>query len=535
VSSLPLRWRVSAGLATLVAVGIVLAILASACPGDPAHSPRLGRLTSAPPGITPAGGAASRGALTIGAPVGRTIRAGFLGLSIEFQAVRAYTGVDPARINPVLVQLIRNITPDQAPVIRIGGDSTDASWVPSPAAHPGPAVTYPLTRGWFATTGALARELGAKMIMGLNLAANEPGLASVEARRDVQTFGSSLEAFEIGNEPNVYGKIATYHTPAGVPVRARPRDYDYPEFRSEFKAIASGLPALPLAGPALATGPTAGPGSWINTMVNFLHSEPRLSIMTVHRYPLRNCFVARSSRQYPSVPHLLSSYSTVDLAGSVLPWLRIAHSQHRELRVDELNSVACRGKHGVSDTFASGLWVLDALFELARLGVDGVNMHTLPDSAYELFKFSHTGGQWQASVPPVYYGLEMFAQAAPPGSQLLRTSGGHLSAGLSVWATRAPGGQVRAVLINESPSHGQRVSLSPPAGAGASATVLRMRAPSVRAQGHVSIGGASFGPETSTGLLPPTKAQPVAAKRGLYTIPMPPGSAALVTFSSSSG
>jgi Glycosyl hydrolase family 79 C-terminal beta domain len=128
----------------------------------------------------------------------------------------------------------------------------------------------------------------------------------------------------------------------------------------------------------------------------------------------------------------------------------------------------------------------------------------------------------------------MFARAAPPGSQLLRTSGGHLRSGLSVWATRAPGGQVRAVLVNESPSNGQRVSLSPPAGAGTSATVLRMRAPSVSAQGHVSIGGASFGPETSTGVLPPAQAQPATAKRGLYTIPMPPGSAALVTFSTSS-
>ena len=64
-------------------------------------------------------------------PVGRQTTSGFLGLSIEFQAVRSYTA-PTRRINPVFVQLIRNLTPDQAPVLRIGGDSTDASWVPAP-------------------------------------------------------------------------------------------------------------------------------------------------------------------------------------------------------------------------------------------------------------------------------------------------------------------------------------------------------------------------------------------------------------------
>ena len=99
--------------------------------------------------------------------------------------------------------------------------------------------------------------------------------------------------------------------------------------------------------------------------------------------------------------------------------MAIAHAQHRQLRVDELNSVACRGRSGVSDTFASALWATDALFSLARAGVDGVNVHTLPDAAYELFAFSRHDGRWQAQVRPIYYGLQLFAQAAPPGARLL--------------------------------------------------------------------------------------------------------------------
>ena len=67
---------------------------------------------------------------------GQPIKPGFLGFSFEFQAVRTYTGSDPRRINPVLVQLIRNLTPGQAPVLRIGGDSTDLSYAPAPGLRP---------------------------------------------------------------------------------------------------------------------------------------------------------------------------------------------------------------------------------------------------------------------------------------------------------------------------------------------------------------------------------------------------------------
>ena len=136
--------------------------------------------------------------------------------------------------------------------------------------------------------------------------------------------------------------------------------------------------------------------------------------LTIHRYPLRNCFVAPDSPQYPTVPNLLSSYSTAAMAAGIARYVQLAHDAGRKLRIDELNSVACHGKRGVSDTFASSLWVLDALFALARDGVDGVNLHTLPHSAYQLFAFSHAGGRWSAAVAPVYYGLYLFSQAAPP-------------------------------------------------------------------------------------------------------------------------
>ena len=446
--------------------------------------------------------------------------------------MRAYTGSDPRAVNPVVAQLIRNLSPGQPPVLRIGGDSTDVSYAPGAGVTPPPYVAYRLTPSWMATTAALARQVGARMILGLNLAANDPALAAAEARDYVRAFGrAAIEALEIGNEPNIYNRLTVYHTLLGAPLHARPRSFGYPAFRRQFRAVARVAPHLPLAGPALAVGPTPMRGSWVQAMPDFLRGDPRVQIMSVHRYPLRNCYVPPTSPQYPTVSNLLSRYATAGLAASLRRWLQIAHRQHRALRVDELNSVACRGKPGVSDTFASSLWATDALFSLLHAGVDGVNIHTLPGSSYAAFQFRHAGGRWSGFVRPVYYGLQLFAQAAPPGSRLLALPG--LAGGssvLSAWATRATDRVDRVVLIDKDPSRAETVTLRAPAGTPGGATLERMQAPSVQSRSGVTLGGRSYGLASTTGQLAPAITQALAPDgRGAYTVTVPAGSAALVT------
>ncbi len=56
-----------------------------------------------------------------------------------------YTGRNPRAVNPVLVQLLRQLCPGQTPVLRIGGDSTDATWWPMRGVIPPGGVTYSLT------------------------------------------------------------------------------------------------------------------------------------------------------------------------------------------------------------------------------------------------------------------------------------------------------------------------------------------------------------------------------------------------------
>ena len=76
------------------------------------------------------------------------------------------------------------------------------------------------------------------------------------------------------------------------------------------------------------------------------------------------------------------------------------------MRIDELNSVSCGAVPEVSNTFASALWALNTLFEMARVGIRGVNIHTFPGAGYELFRLHRTTAGWAAQVAPEEHELE---------------------------------------------------------------------------------------------------------------------------------
>jgi hypothetical protein len=204
-----------------------------------------------------------------------------------------------------------------------------------------------------------------------------------------------------------------------------------------------------------------------------------------------------------------------------------AHSRHLPVRVDEMNTDSCGSAPGVSNAFVSALWALDARFEMVRVGVGGVNIHTYPGATYQPFTITRAGRKWRASVTPEYYGLEMFAQAAPPGSRLLATSTANAQR-VTVWATRGRKGRTRVVLINEG-SDSRTIALG---SAGARpATLERLRAPGLTSTAGVTLGGQSFGTKTATGRLAGRSSiADLTARQGRYVFTLPADSAALVTF-----
>ena len=163
--------------------------------------------------------------------------------------------------------------------------------------------------------------------------------------------------------------------------------------------------------------------------------------------------------------NLLSEFASGGLAESLAPFVAIAHAHHLKLRNDEMNSVSCGTANGVANVFGSALWSLDALFQMARVGVDGVNIHTAPTYPDRLFIAKKVHHVWQAAVEPEYYGLMMFAQAAPAGSRLVQVSGA--SGDLRAWATRATRRRDSRVLINDDTTRAQTLAVHVPGARGA--------------------------------------------------------------------
>jgi hypothetical protein len=263
---------------------------------------------------------------------------------------------------------------------------------------------------------------------------------------------------------------------------------------------------------------------WLAQLGAFLRSEPRVRLATVHAYPLKHC-----TKSTPvTIGQLLSDTSSHGLAQLVAPHVAAAAAAHVPLRVDEMNGVTCGGMRGVSNTFASALWVLDTLFELAKTGVNGVNIQSVPKTNNEVLGPSLVHGTWHVRVHPEYYGLLMFAQAAPPGSRLLRLSGA-FPAGVKVWATRAPDGHIRVVVINKRLGASEVVRLRIASAQGV-ATAALLRARSIGATAGVTLAGQTFGATTTTGVLGgAARDTSVTPSGGGYTVALPPASAALLT------
>jgi hypothetical protein len=453
----------------------------------------------------------------------RPLPRGFLGLSIEYWALENYAGQDPHAINPALTRLIRQLLPAGG-FLRIGGVTTDKTWWPVPGIAQPKGVNYSLNRRRLLVAGALARATNARLIMGVQFEADSPTMAGAEARAMLADIGRGrLEAFELGNEPELFGNPHFgWYTVHGRPVPGRPRSYNLRAFTRDFARIAGALPGqVPLAGPSSTVG------QWISPLRTFLAGNRRLGLVTLHRYPFQGCFLSPASPAYPTLGRLLAPAASSGQISALAPFVASASAYHLPVSIDEMNAVSCGNPRGVPNSFALALWVVDSLFADLAAGVDNVDVHTWPGAIYQLFTVNHGGAGWRTAVYPEYYGLLLFARAAPPGSTLVRASTDNSL--IRAWATRSPGGTVRVALINDDRTHAQSISLKV-AGGNGPATEELLRASSASSTHGVTLAGQSFGAATSTGILAghPSTTQ-VSPADGAYSLRLPAASAALLT------
>jgi hypothetical protein len=493
--------RRTRALGTLVVVlaGALLAILGVSAPAG---------------GATPAPVSVSVGTAYVGPPVA----AGFVGVATEYWDVEKEIGTDPSQPNVPFEQVLRNLAPYGSFNLRIGGDSTDWTWWPINGMPPPPWVKVTLSPTWTAVIKRLVDDVHAHLTLGINMEADSPTIANAEVTQLESHLGNAEPiTFEIGNEPELYSKFTYYNDARGKGVLGRPKGYSYADITAQWDKIAGALGHVRLAGPGysgLSALPYAG---------QFLGATHKLSVLTVHTYPLKSKRCNGGTNLQES--DLFDAHSLQDLASQLSSWTSLAHHYGVGVRVDEMNSVTCGGTPQFSGTFGPALWALNILPLYAETGATGVNFQTKPDTAQNLIQTVRMHSGWQAQVQPEYYGMMAFAQLTPPGSRLLRVSA--MPAGLYAWAVRTPQGKTHVVVTNVNAS---ATAVAIKGGAGpATLEALTAGSGGLNASGDVTLGGQTVSPSTGqlTGRLLTTTVRP---SQGAYQITIPAASAEIVTF-----
>jgi hypothetical protein len=427
----------------------------------------------------------------------------FIGLSYESAILADEDYVSPD--NTSLIGLIRRL--GRAGVLRIGGNtSEDTVWNPGDQdMQPGRIVISPAHIDRLA---ALVHALGWKLIYGLNLARGTPQAAAAEAAYVARALGPDLLAFQIGNEPDGFGRWRA----------VRAKSYDaaayLAEWRAFHQAIRAQVPDARFAGPdvAMETG-------WVGALA--ADRPVGLMLLTRHYYA-----------DGPAGAPQLSVLKLLQSGQQIVPVLdALARAQSAyglPFRIVEANSIYNEGQPGVSDTLGAALWGLELMFQLAAAGAAGINFHAGPHNLRPEVDKAYTpiaragGGRFRPA--PLYYAMLLFAQLAPGGTIVaLQMAGAREVVALVV---RASDGSLRIGLINKNLARGVRVSVD----AGRefpTASILRLAGRGPDATSDVTLGGAQV--DTSGEWNPQAERVPVA-DRGI-ALDLPAASAAVLILS----
>lgn len=457
------------------------------------------------------GGPAEVSVVVEAAPLGPEVPADFLGLSFEV------TLLDEGEFtpgHPVLAHLLRNFGPG---VLRFGGSSLDRSaWAPSGTFA---GATSQITADDLARMFSFAREVGWKVLLGLDLGHYDPVAAADEAETAVRVGGPTLDAVEFGNEPDLY----TRARPRTAPLR--PASYGLEEYLREWRGYLSAargrVPHVPVVGPD-----TAGTAAGTEMMLRFVASYgSEIEYATAHHYPLGATITDRRSPRYASIVNLLAPRLLAEEQTTIRGWVRGVAPPARGLRLDETNSIFDGGKNGVSDVFAGALWTTDYLFRVARIGVIGVNLHGTLDrcGGYSpICAPSRALAQAdEIRVQPNYYAALLFHHAARGRFVPVRTTG---SAYVTAYASMEGDGTTRVTLINLGPAQ-TIVRIAAPLRY-RTGSAIRLTGAALDLASGVELGGSVVNPD---GTWSRKASEPVDVAGETVDLALPPTSAAAVT------
>jgi hypothetical protein len=390
----------------------------------------------------------------------------FIGLGYEMSSA-AQPGLLSAR-DTKYVQLVRNL--GSHGVFRFGGIVADfTSYVPDGPTRTDPKDTV-ISRASLEQLRGFLDATGWTAIWSLNFGRGTLEEAIVEARAVHSALGPRLEAVELGNEVENYGR-------GDRPLRKGP--WDFPQFLAEYRkwhhAILAAIPDLRFAAPD-----TAASVQWVQEMAGQARGDVQL--LTTHFYlgDQRSATLGQLMQPDSELRSKLERLRQIS-RDSGIPW-----------RMCETNSFFGGGHPGLSDTFAGALWTLDYLLLLAEHGCAGVNLETGVNQLGFLSSYSpirtEADGQVETGAP--YYGMLAFASAGADGAEMLPVEITGSGSELTAYAVRRRGRVRSVVILNWSQESPTSVSI---AGLGLQAArVLRLTAPSLTSKEGVHFGGAEI-------------------------------------------
>jgi hypothetical protein len=469
-------------------------------------------------GCDGSGGAQTNPIVVDATAPGRVVPDDFLGLSVEWDNVRAYLGDTTGHARQSVVTLLAAFAAEgHRPEVRIGGNSEDQSWW-NPNALPRPAgVLHDLSAVDLDTLADLQARVGNRLVLGLNLVHRDAeNAAQLVAAASAAIPQAGLHAFELGNEPDVFESDGN-----------RPPGYDWATYLADVHQFRDAVNAhfpmpLPLQWPALARV------GWLDDLAAQIPIEgDGFALLSTHTYPYTVC----SGLPAPKPDALLNNFATVQLASQYLTVAQAAKAAGVPYRMGELNSVSCGGAHGVSDVYASALWGADICMQLAAIGIDGVDFHggAPPGmvSHYAPFVLDATGAP---VVRPLYYGLRLVSLVSAAHGRLLPPPTGSAD-GVHAFATLGDDGAVRILVLRLRAVGPDTVSLSVKGISARKATLVRLHGPSLDAGTGLMLGGSTWDGSPDGNPLGTVREEPLSPAGTGWSFGLPLYDAVVVTLS----
>lgn len=337
----------------------------------------------------------------------------YIGLSIESSVLTS--GKIPGTGD--LAQFLQNLGRS---VLRFGGNSADTSFT---------GTSLSELRGLV----ALANASGWSVLYTENLGKFDAARVTADASSVSSALGGKLFAFACGNEPDAYPHNGL-----------RPHDYSVSDYLGQtaacIQAIQRAASYAPLEGPD-----TAGNREWFSAYAT--QEAGTIGWLGQHYYPM-GC-ASPGERPANLLTALFSSSLAATEAKTLAWYVATARAAGKPLLITETNSACGGGIPGLSDAYASALWVIDYLLTGAEHGVSGMYFHTgqLDSDCVGYAVLCQTGAN-SYRAQPIYYGL-LFTHLLGTGQFLpVKVATSPNVGNVTAFAIKPPGEGLRLMLEN---------------------------------------------------------------------------------------